>query len=442
MVDRRGARALRGGGRRHGGAGRGDRRRGGAGARLAPRASAALHRRHLGAGRGPRGAAAVSGFPVGEGRAVHLSRPGPARRLRDARPQPPPARSAPLRRGARGLADRDARPVQRPRRAPGGPRRGLGAPPRPGPRCRRQDRGDRHPRPALGDLPRRQPERRAGPLAFLRHRALRGARQGRDEPPRSRDSRDHAGGRRRHARRLRAGVRRDGAGLGMAPQTSGEADGDASPAEMARSFSFERLPPDFHDDPYRTYAALREHDPVHRLEAGKILVSRYADVERIYKDPKTFSSDKTVEFGAKYGASPLYEHHTTSLVFNDPPLHTRVRRLLAGALNPRAIAGMEDGVVRLVDRLLDDAEEKREIDLIDDFAAAIPVEVIGNLLDVPRGERGPLRGWSLAILGALEPFPSAERLIDGNAPSSTSSPISRRSSPSGAGGRAIPTRTS
>ncbi len=70
--------------------------------------------------------------------------------------------------------------------------------------------------------------------------------------------------------------------------------------------------------------------------------------------------------------------------------------------------------MRLVDGLLDGAEEKREIDLIDDFAAAIPVEVIGNLLDVPRDERGPLRGWSLAILGALEPFPTAERLTDGN----------------------------
>ena len=85
----------------------------------------------------------------------------------------------------------------------------------------------------------------------------------------------------------------------MPPQRSGEADGDASPVAMARSFSFERLPPDFHDDPYPYYAALREHDPVHPLDAGKILVSRYADVERIYKDPKVFSSDKTVEFGAK-----------------------------------------------------------------------------------------------------------------------------------------------
>ena len=52
-------------------------------------------------------------------------------------------------------------------------------------------------------------------------------------------------------------------------------------------------------------------------------------------------------------------------------------------------------------------QAQREVDLIVDFAAAVPVEVIGNLLRVPRQDRGPLRGWSLAILGALEPAPSA-----------------------------------
>ena len=185
-------------------------------------------------------------------------------------------------------------------------------------------------------------------------------------------------------------------------------------AAVARAFSFDRLPDDFHANPYPYYAALRTHDPIHELGPGQILITRYADLEHVYKDPKTFSSDKTVEFGAKYGASPLYEHHTTSLVFNDPPLHTRVRRLIAAALTPRAVADMEPGVAALVEGLLDKAEARDEIDLIEDYAAAIPVEVIGNLLDVPRGERGPLRGWSLAILGALEPFPSRERLDAGN----------------------------
>jgi hypothetical protein len=80
-----------------------------------------------------------------------------------------------------------------------------------------------------------------------------------------------------------------------------------------------------------------------------------------------------------------------------------VRRIVAGAFTPRAIADMEAPVVRLVDGLLDRIEAKGSADLIADLAAAVPVEVIGNLLAVPREEREPLRDWSLAILGALEP---------------------------------------
>ena len=90
-------------------------------------------------------------------------------------------------------------------------------------------------------------------------------------------------------------------------------------------------------------------------------------------------------------------------MFNDPPLHTRVRKLIMGALTPRALDAMEPGLVTLVDRLLDAQRPQATVDLIEDFAAAVPVEIIGNLLGVPRKDRGPLRGWSLAILGALEP---------------------------------------
>lgn len=179
-------------------------------------------------------------------------------------------------------------------------------------------------------------------------------------------------------------------------------------------FDLERLPASFHADPFPIYAALRRDDPVHRLPTGGLFLTAYRDVERVYKDPRVFSSDKKGEFGEKFGPSPLFEHHTTSLVFNDPPLHTRVRRIIAGAFTPRAIASMEDGVVRLVDGLLDRMAERGEADLIEDFAAAIPVEVIGNLLDVPRDERGPLRAWSLAILCALEPGRDPARLAAGD----------------------------
>jgi len=76
---------------------------------------------------------------------------------------------------------------------------------------------------------------------------------------------------------------------------------------------------------------------------------------------------------------------------------------------------MEAGVVALVEALIDRLHGLDAPDLIADFAARIPVEVIGNLLDVPREERAPLRDWSLAILSALEPAPSAEILARGNA---------------------------
>ncbi|MGB9115728.1 cytochrome P450, partial [Bradyrhizobium sp.] len=184
--------------------------------------------------------------------------------------------------------------------------------------------------------------------------------------------------------------------------------------ELAASFDIERLTGEFYADPYPTYRALREHEPVKLMPNGSYFLTRYDDLLTAYKNTKLFSSDKKKEFAPKYGSSLLYEHHTTSLVFNDPPAHTRVRRLIMGALSPRAILEMEPNLVALVDRLLDAIAAKGEADLIEDFAAAIPIEVIGNLLDVPEVEREPLRGWSLAILGALEPVIGAEAFARGN----------------------------
>jgi cytochrome P450 len=184
--------------------------------------------------------------------------------------------------------------------------------------------------------------------------------------------------------------------------------------ELAQSFDLEKLTPEFYVNPYPTYRALRENEPIKRMPNGCYFLTRYDDLVTAYKNTKAFSSDKKKEFFPKYGASLLYEHHTTSLVFSDPPLHTRVRRLIMGALSPRAIAEMEGDLVRLVDGLLDAIAAKGEFDLIDDFAAAIPVEVIGNLLDVPRHEREPLRDWSLAILGALEPVIGEAAFSRGN----------------------------
>ena len=184
-------------------------------------------------------------------------------------------------------------------------------------------------------------------------------------------------------------------------------------AAAIRDFQLTRVPAAFLDDPYPWYAALRAHDPLHALEGGGVFLARYEDALAVYRAPQA-SSDKKAEFLPKLGQCPLYEHHTTSLVFNDPPLHTRVRRIIMGAVNQKAIARMEANVARLVDALLDEIAQKGQVDFIDEFAARIPIEVIGNLLRIPHEERGPLRGWSVAILSGLEPKLTPETFAAGN----------------------------
>lgn len=184
-------------------------------------------------------------------------------------------------------------------------------------------------------------------------------------------------------------------------------------ASIARSFDLANPPEGFVEDPFPFYDALLAHAPVLEQPDGSVLLSRHADLEMVYKDTTRFISDKKAAFSPKFGVrTPLYEHHTTSLVFSDPPLHTRVRRIMTSALTPRAIQRMEPGLIETVEYLLDQMGES--CDLIEDFASSIPIQIIGNLLDVPMEERAPLRDWSLAILGALEPSLTEAQLATGH----------------------------
>src|SRR5262245_7846506 len=101
--------------------------------------------------------------------------------------------------------------------------------------------------------------------------------------------------------------------------------------ETALAFDLRRLDRHFLAAPYPTYLALREPDPVHRMPDASYFLSRYEDCADVYRDPACWSSDKKIDFRPNFSNSLLYEHHTTSLVFNDPPYHTRVRKLLAPA---------------------------------------------------------------------------------------------------------------
>jgi cytochrome P450 len=129
--------------------------------------------------------------------------------------------------------------------------------------------------------------------------------------------------------------------------------------EICSDFDLRQLPPDFLANPYPVYAALRASDPIKQMPDGSYFFTRHADLISVYRDAATFSSDKRIEFGPKYNHAPfneapyamagkdapLFEHHTNSLVFNDAPRHTRVRKLIMGALTRRAIDAMETGPV-------------------------------------------------------------------------------------------------
>lgn len=179
-------------------------------------------------------------------------------------------------------------------------------------------------------------------------------------------------------------------------------------------FDLNAIGADFIDDPFPTLARLRAETPVHRNADGSVFLTRHDDCLATYRS-RAMLSDKTEAFGAKFGECPLKTHHTTSLIFNDPPYHSVVRKLIAGAFTPRKLTEMERMVSTIVDRLLDRVEDLGELDLIADFAMMLPTEIISVMLGVPLEYRAKLRGYSIAILGALDPVVPPDRIAAGNA---------------------------
>jgi len=179
------------------------------------------------------------------------------------------------------------------------------------------------------------------------------------------------------------------------------------------NFDLNEIDDSFIADPYPTLMALRTSSPLHRNGDGSIYLTRHADVLKVYQS-RTMLSDKKEEFGKKFGQCPLLNHHTTSLIFNDPPYHTVVRKLLAFAFTPRKLQEMEPLIEGIVGDLLDRMEPGQSFDLIEKYAMVLPTEIISFMLGIPEEYRPKLRSFSTAILGALDPVVPEERLKAGN----------------------------
>ena len=180
------------------------------------------------------------------------------------------------------------------------------------------------------------------------------------------------------------------------------------------SFDLYNPPTDFIDNVYKYYKLLREKSPIHKNPDGSYVLTTYKEIVSVYRNFKIWSSDKKTEFGAKFGASPLFEHHTTSVVFVDPPDHTRIRKIFQQAFTPKSIRGLEKDIIKLVDSYLITMHEKKKFDFVSDFSFRLPVDVVCSVLGIPSEDRQLIRDWAHKILGALEPKLTPKQLDEGS----------------------------
>lgn len=178
-------------------------------------------------------------------------------------------------------------------------------------------------------------------------------------------------------------------------------------------FDLFNLPDSYYDDPYPSFEDLRNNDPIHRNSDGSVLLTRYADVKAVWRDLSGVVNREEM-YRKKFGEGPLLQHHTSSMLFRDPPDHDRLRDIVNPFFTPQGISGLTDSIREIVLQLLDEIEEKKEIDFVKDFASLIPIKLICDLLGVPREEGPKIRDYGAKVLLPLNPAVSEEAIQAGD----------------------------
>ena len=153
----------------------------------------------------------------------------------------------------------------------------------------------------------------------------------------------------------------------------------------------------FFDDPYDTYRWMRDEAPVYYSDRWDFYaLTRNADVVAAHRDWETFSSAYGVTLDA------LSMRHNFSelnmLILLDPPEHERLRKLVRQVFTKAAIANLEPLVIDVVTSHVEELAGRSQFDLVADFAALFPVEIISSMLGVPSGERQQIRHWTDGFL--------------------------------------------
>ncbi len=163
-----------------------------------------------------------------------------------------------------------------------------------------------------------------------------------------------------------------------------------------KTVEFDPFSRDFFDDPYNTYADLREHAPCYYSEQYDFYaLSRFDDVVAGHRDYATFSSTHGQTYEQLKSGEPA---QLGSIISMDPPEHTRYRKLVSRSFTPRSIGNYEALVREIISGYLDPLMGRRQFDILEEFAAPFPVEIISTILGVPPEDRQQIRHWTDAML--------------------------------------------
>ncbi len=176
----------------------------------------------------------------------------------------------------------------------------------------------------------------------------------------------------------------------------------------AADFYFNPWDPDFRANPYPHYKPLYSSAP-RKVETffPIALIARYADVVGVLRDHQRFSSVQLERLEFEDPNDPFAKGRLRTMLFSDPPDHTRLRRLVSRDFTPKRIRELEPRIREITSALLDKVEAKGEFDVMADLANALPVMVIGEMLGVPPEKYETFKQWSDLIIASDNNLPGA-----------------------------------
>jgi cytochrome P450 len=169
--------------------------------------------------------------------------------------------------------------------------------------------------------------------------------------------------------------------------------------------TYDLLSPAHFAAPYETFALMRENDPLYWHEQmGLWFVTRYQDVHAVMRD-RRFSANRVKSFmppGIDEKTQAVRQFFTDWMAFNDPPEHTRLRKLFSRVFSPRSVAMLESFVRLMAEEALNRVKDQDQIDIVRDFGFRVPSQVIAHMLGVASDRVDDFEQWSHAVLRLLE----------------------------------------